>query len=103
VDVVIDSTLINRALLVWLGWHSTGAPRTDDVAVTALLGADLGARVVPILRGLKADFWETDAADTVWELAAAADKAAGDFTAKYPDVCAEAVERMANLWAYGHR
>jgi hypothetical protein len=103
VDVVIDSTLINRALLVWLGWHSTGVPRTDDAAVTALLGADLSARVVPILRELKADFWETDAAHTVWDLAGAADKAAADFTAKHPDVSAEAVKRMANEWAYGNR
>lgn len=95
--------LIDRALLAWIGWNSTGVPTTDDAAVTALLGVEQGASIIPILHKLKADFWETDAAHTVWELSDAADKAAADFTAKHPEVSDEAVQRMANLWAYAKR
>jgi hypothetical protein len=98
----MDPDMLSRAILAW----TSGAqpwPTTDDTRVTELFGHDEGRAVLREVRQLQDEFFASDAYSRARSEAELGELAAADFTARHPEISAEAVERFATAYAYAWR
>jgi hypothetical protein len=91
---------ISEALVVWTGWGSSNRPVRDEMRLVAAYGEDRARDLMPIVRHLKDEFYESDARFTVADLAEMGDKAAARFRNLHPELTPEAIESLA--WCYSY-
>lgn len=93
-----DSQQLVEAVLVWTGWGRDAMPNRDDARVMGHFGGDVAARLLPIVKRLEDDFYQSDARLAADDLSAMATRASDDFRNKHPGVPDDIVKAFA--WCY---
>ena len=93
-----DPDRLSEALVIWIGFRETPAPEVSDARLEQRLGAAEAARVLPLLRSLLTEFYDSDASLFTKDPAEMAAMAAAPFTDRHPELSDEAIEALA--WSY---
>ena len=64
-----DPSLLSEALVTWIGRGRAPWPLRDEALLVERFGSELAAELLPRIRKLEEEFYETDARDRAWELA----------------------------------
>jgi len=97
IDDLTSQELV-EAVLVWTGWGREMMPNRDDSKVIRRFGGDTAARLLPIIKRLEDDFYESDARLAADDLSQMAKLASDDFRKKHPGVPDQIVKALA--WCY---
>ncbi len=89
---------ISQAIVVWAGYRSESWPSRNDDRFASLIGADSAIELLPVIRRLESEFYESDAHNTVSGLVEMASAAAAEFRERHPELSDEAVDALA--WCY---
>jgi hypothetical protein len=95
-----DPARISRALVVWIGKGESAWPDHDDARLIRNFGADDAAELLPALRAIEDEFFESDARDRVADLGEMARAAAAEFRDKHPEIAEDAIDALA--WSYSY-
>ena len=90
--------LLVQAVLVWTGWGQAPKPLRDDARLTDRFGEELALELVPLIRRLQSEFYESDAYNTVEDPGEMGAEAARRFRALHPELPADVAEAFA--WCY---
>lgn len=90
--------LLTDALLVWTGKGDFAWPHRSDERLVERFGAEVAVDLIPAVRQLEQDFYESDAAHTEPNLVAVGDAAAARFRERHPEIGEPGVEALA--WCY---
>ena len=93
-----DAAAISDALVVWIGWGYHFYPKHDEPRLVERVGSLRAAELMPTLRALWEEFFDSDARHTVADFAEMGDAAAARFHGLHPELSAEAVDALA--WDY---
>ena len=93
-----NSPQLVEAVLVWTGWGREMMPKRDDSRVVKRFGADVAARLLPIIKQLEDDFYESNARFKAADLPQMGTLASDDFRKKHPCVSDQIVQALA--WCY---
>lgn len=89
---------ISQAIVIWTGHKREQRPSRADDHVVTMLGIDAALDLLPIVHRLRAEFYESNAYNTVADLDAMGKAAATDFRRRHPELSEEAVDALA--WCY---
>jgi hypothetical protein len=95
--------VLSKAVVVWTGRGSCSWPLRDDDRVIERFGTDRALDLLPAVRRLKDEFYESDASRTVANLVEMGDAAATRFRRLHPEVSEEAVQALAWCYAYDYK
>jgi hypothetical protein len=79
------------------------APSGDDARVVAEFGEDAALDLLPRIRALEDDFYESDARHVVADLKEMGDRAADEFRVRHPEIPDGAVEALAWCYTYDYK
>lgn len=91
---------ISTAIVVWTGWGDEIRPNHSEFRLVKRFGDARAQDLIPILRQLEDEFYESDAKFTVADLAEMGDKAATRFRQLHPELTQDAIEAFA--WCYSY-
>jgi hypothetical protein len=90
--VVLDADEVSDAVLVWSGYGETSWAARDEGPLVARYGEHRALDLLPLVKTLECEFYESDAYRTEADLAAVGRKAARQFRLAHPEVSDEAVD-----------
>jgi hypothetical protein len=94
-DSLPSADTISDALVVWTGRHRTAWPHRDERRLIDTYGEAAAVELVPIIRELEREFYESDARMTAPDLASMGDRAKARFRELYPELSEDALEALA--------
>lgn len=94
----LNSPQLIEAVQLWTGWGQSMIPRRSDERVVGVLGEDIAAKVLPLIKTLANDFYSSDARLVAANLQEMEKLASDHFKRKYPAVAEEIVKAFA--WCY---
>ena len=94
----LDSSVITRAIVVWLGWGRASWPERNEDSLVGEFGAAAAPDVLAEVRRLEDDFYASEASNVAPDLQTMGEQAAAEFRSKHPEVGEEAVRALA--WSY---
>jgi hypothetical protein len=89
---------ISRAIVMWTGYRNEPKPSRDDEHFAMVIGADAARDLLPNIRRMQDEFYESDAYNTVAGLDEMARTAAAEFRGRHPELSDEAIDALA--WCY---
>jgi hypothetical protein len=96
---MVDSpAVVSEAIVLWTGWGRAPWPHWDESRLVDHFGRDKARELVPVVRRLAAEFYESDARLFAADLVTMGDEAAARFRSLHPDLTEESVEALA--WCY---
>lgn len=93
-----DAELLSRAIIVWTGKGETARPERDEARLVERVGRDLAVALLPTIRALEQEFYESDAREWAASDKEMFDAAAERFRARHPELSDDAVAALA--WCY---
>jgi hypothetical protein len=94
----VESSQLTEAVLVWTGYGRDKTPRRRaDLLLAEHFGPELAARLLPLIKSLKDDFYLSDARQA-GDLEEVGNLAAEYFRMKHPGIAEEVVK--AFTWCY---
>ena len=93
-----DPVQISDAIVAWTGWRSTTWPAREAARVLSLFGEETALALMPAIRRLEDEFYESDASRSVPNLAYMGNVAAERFRRAHPEISEEAIRALA--WCY---
>lgn len=96
----LDSDLVSEAIVVWTGYGdpTTSSPIRDERRIVEHFGSELAVELMPVLRDLEDEFYQSDAKWLAHDVVTMGDTAQRDFVHKHPELSAEAARALA--WCY---
>lgn len=94
----IELSLLVEAVRVWTGWGRDVMPRRDDSLLVEHFGAEVAAKLLPIIKSLQDDFYLSDARFVADDLQEMEKLSSEQFRKKHPAVADEIVRAFA--WCY---
>jgi hypothetical protein len=94
---------ISRAVVVWTGYGTTSWPQRDDDRLVAAVGSDAALDLLPIVRRLEDEFYESDARHTARDLAEMGNLAAAQFRDRHSELSDAAVAAFAWCYTYDYK
>lgn len=94
---------ISEAIIVWTGWGDSNRPVRDEVRLVERFGEEKARDLLPTLRRLEDEFYESDARFTVADLSEMGDKAASRFRELHPELTLDAIESFAWCYSYDYK
>lgn len=101
--MTVDASRVSNAIVVWTGWGISPWPSRDQDRVIAYFGEDIALDLLPLIRHLENEFYESDAKDTVDDLAEMGEAAAARFRGLHPEISADAVRALAWCYTYDYK
>jgi hypothetical protein len=89
---------VSEALIVWIGWGETRWPARDEARLAARYGSTTAADLLPRLRALHSEFYESDASNVSPDLVSMGERGAAQFRARHPELSEAAVQALG--WCY---
>jgi hypothetical protein len=89
---------VSDAIVVWTGKGIERSPRCDDELLVERFGADTALDLVPAVRRLYDEFYESDARQTAHDLLEMGRAAADRFRQLHPEIEETAVQALT--WCY---
>ncbi len=101
----LDVSLVNtsRAIVVWTGWGPTSWPARNDERVVEQFGPDLAIELLPRIRKLEEEFYESDARFAAADLEEMGNIAAEQFRRAHPELSDEAIQALAWCYTYDYK
>lgn len=93
-----SATEISEAIVIWTGWGHENRPVRDELRVVDHMGSERAADLMPIVRRLEDEFYESDARYTVADIAEMGERAASRFRTLHPELTRDAIEALS--WCY---
>ena len=90
--------VLAQAILVWTGWRHEPKPMRDDAQLADRFGEELALELLPLIRRLQSEFYESDAYNTVEDLDEMGAEAARRFRALHPELPDDVAQAFA--WCY---
>jgi len=97
-----DADRVSEALVLWLG-PITSAGYDGEAALVKRFGAPEAAKLRPVLRALEKEFFESDARHVAADLEEMGDRAIADFKHKHPEISDQALNVLANHYAFAFK
>jgi hypothetical protein len=72
----LDPSLLSAAIILWTGWGSSISPERDEKWLVDRFGSEMAAELLPAIRRLEDEFYESDARHKVAGLKEMGDLAA---------------------------
>jgi hypothetical protein len=94
----LESPLLVEAILVWTGWGREVMPRRDDSLLVNHFGAEVAAKLLPIIKSLGDDFYSSDARFVANNLQEMEKLSSEQFRKKHPAIADKIVKAFA--WCY---
>lgn len=94
----IDPSLLVEAVLAWTGWGREVRPLRDDNLLIKLYGAEVTAKLLPVIKSLEDEFYASDARFVASNLSEMHEIASTQFVGKHPGIANEIVRALA--WCY---
>lgn len=88
---------------MWTGYGTTSWPQRDENRLVTAVGPDAAVDLLPIVRRLEDEFYESDAHRTVSDLAGMGILAAAQFRDRHPELTDAAVAAFAWCYTYDHK
>jgi hypothetical protein len=89
---------LSEAMVVWTGYGEAVSPRREEARLVTVFGDEGATSLLPHLRRLEADFYESEARHDAPDLVQMGRQASDEFRRRHPDVSDAAVEALA--WCY---
>ena len=96
--MILVDELLTRAIVVWTGWGRSPSPARNEDAVLAAFGSEQGLDLLPRVRALEDEFYDSNASNEAPDLVTMGMQAAAEFSEKHPEVGEEGVRAFA--WCY---
>ncbi len=97
--MTIDPSLLSKAIVIWTGLETDSPwPLCEEALLVERFGSEMAAELLPSIRKLEEEFYESDARDRASDLAEMGDLAANDFRKRHPEISEEAIQALA--WRY---
>ena len=93
-----DPDLVSEAIVLWLGFRIVPWPKRDESRVSERFGAEVANDLLPAVRELEDEFYESDARHKAADVEVMGEQASAEFRAAYPNLSDDAVAALA--WAY---
>jgi hypothetical protein len=87
-----------EAFLVWTAYGHDITPRRDDASVVSRFGAEAACELLPAIRSLLDEFYQSDAKYTAADLVEMGRTATEEFKTKHSDIADEVLKALA--WCY---
>ena len=97
-----DAERVSEALMIWEG-PIPSLRHDGQRALAACFGAQAAAELLPIVSGLHDDFFASDARDRAANLQEMGDLAIADFRRQHPEITDEALQVLANHYAFAFK
>lgn len=94
---------LTAALRIWSGFEDYAWPNRDDERLTARLGNEAAAKLLPQIKELSDAFYESTAWQTAADIADMARIASADFRERYPEAPDEVVNTLAACYTYDYK
>ncbi len=102
--MTVDASLLSTAIVIWTGWDGDSPwPLRDEALLVERFGSEMTAELLPRLRMIEKEFYETDADQRAWDLAEVGDLAANDFRKRHPEISEEAVQALTWCYTYDNK
>lgn len=98
-----DASLVSQAIVVWTGWGSASWPSRDDARLVERFGVDQALDLVPSVRQLKEEFYESEAEYVAADLAEMGGMASRRFRELHPEISDDAVRALAWCYTYDYK
>ena len=98
-----DAALVSQAIVVWTGWGSSSWPSCDDGRLVERFGVDQALDLVPSVRRLTDEFYESDAKYVAADHAEMGEIASRRFHDLHPEISDEAVRALAWCYTYDYK
>lgn len=102
-DDLSDPGLVSEAILVWTGWCETSWPVRDEQRLVARFGEKIAENLLPVVRELERQFYESDAHLRAADLSAMGALAARRFRMLHPELSEDAVDALAWCYTFDNR
>jgi len=97
-----DAAQVSEAVVIWIGpVPNLGYDR--EAALSKRFGAQVAAQLVPIVRELQRDFYDTNAARVAADIREMHTLAVDDFKRKHPEISEDAAHALAANYVYSNR
>jgi hypothetical protein len=93
-----DPDKLSRGIVVWTGRGHASSPSRSEDRLVAEFGDERAAQLLPLIRALEDEFYESDARHTARDLATMGDAAAARFRELHPELTDDAIEAL--VWCY---
>jgi hypothetical protein len=100
---VHDPATISEAIVVWTGWGETSRPARDEKRIAERLGDDSAVALLPLVRILEDEFYESDAHLTAADLIEMGRVASGRFRQMHPELSDDAVKAFEWCYTYDYK
>jgi hypothetical protein len=97
-DSLSSAETISDALVVWTGWGRFAWPHRDERRLIDTYGEASALELVPVIRELEREFYESGARMTAPDLVSMGDRAKERFGELHPELSEDALEALA--WCY---
>ena len=94
----VNSPQLVEAVRLWTGWGQSVMPSRNDERVIDHFGADIAAKLLPLIKALAEDFYSSDARLVSSDLEHMEKLASEQFRRKHPTIAEEIVKAFA--WCY---
>ena len=98
-----DASRVSEAIVIWTGWRDTPWPSRDDDRLVKRFGKQLAAELLPIVKQLEREFYDSDADLTARDLREMARTAASRFRELHPELSSDAADALAWCYAYDNK
>jgi len=93
---------LSEAIVVWTGWGRSSWPARDESRVVERFGK-ASLDLMPAVRAMEDDFYESDARDRAADLREMATIATTQFRERHPDISDDAVQALAWCYTYDYK
>jgi hypothetical protein len=98
-----DYALIADALAVWTGWGISPVPKRSDQRLITHFGAQVAQELLPILKSLQKDYYESAAENLSANLIEMEKTASDRFRQEHPAISEDIVKLFAWCYTYDYR
>jgi hypothetical protein len=94
---------VSDALVVWTGWGRTSWPKRDERRLAEVFGEAMAVELLPLVRRLEEEFYESDTRFTAPDLRSMRNDAKARFRDLHPELSEGAIKALAWCYTFDHR
>jgi hypothetical protein len=98
-----DDPLVSQAIVSWTGFGAASWPSPDDARLVERFDREQAMDLIPIVRKLYDEFYQSDARYVASDLAEMGRLASRRFSELHPEIAHDAVRALAWCYTFDHK